>query len=49
VQRRGGLEDRPVVGVVEVALTGAAEHQRAVEAELGDGALEHLRGGRRRD
>ena len=43
-QRRGGLEDRPVVGVVEVALTGAAEEQGTVEAELGDRALELLRG-----
>ena len=43
-ERGGGLEDRPVVGVVEVALTGAAEQEGTVEAELGDRALELLRG-----
>jgi hypothetical protein len=47
-QRRRSLEDRPVVGMVEVALTGAAEQQRTVEAELGDRALKLLRGGGRR-
>ncbi len=44
-QRCRGLEDRPVVTMVEVALTGAAEHQRAVESELGHRSLELLRGG----
>src|ERR1039458_5427387 len=34
--------------MVEVALTGAAEEEGAVEAELGDGALELLRGCGRR-
>ncbi len=50
-ERRSGLEDRPVVGMVEVALTGAAEQEGTVEAEIGDRALEllrscHGRGGR---
>jgi hypothetical protein len=44
-KRRSGLEDRPVVGMVEVALTGAAEQQGTVEAELGDRALKLVRGG----
>ena len=47
-ERGGGLEDRPVVGVVEVALAGSAEEQRAVQAERDDRALELLCGRRGR-
>ena len=43
-ERRSGFEDRPVVGVVEIAFAGAAEDQGTVEAELGDRALKLLRG-----
>ena len=43
-ERGSGLEDRPVVGVVEVAIAGSTEEQGTVEAELGYRALELLRG-----
>jgi hypothetical protein len=45
IERFCGLEDRPVVGVVEVLLAGAAEEEGAVEAQLGHRALELLGGG----
>jgi hypothetical protein len=44
-KRRGGLEDWPVVTVVEVALASAAEEKGTIEAELRDRALELVGGG----
>jgi hypothetical protein len=46
-QGGGGLEDRPVVGMVEISLAGPTEQHGAVQAELGHGAFQLAGGGLR--
>ncbi len=44
VERFGGFEDRPELGIVEIFVVGVAVDHEAVQAELVDRAL-HLLGG----